>query len=134
MKRLSQIMYTIGRVFNFVGIAIFLGMLIFGILTMVMPDLQRDIAMSDAVSASTVSEARAFGLIFLIVGAVFFVVFSVMFGLATYAKRALDNERKDIAPHILMIIIGSFGNFFYVAAGATGIVAEHQPPDNEIHI
>ena len=46
--------------------------------------------------------------------------------LAVKAQRALDNKLKEDWPHVLMIIVGIFGDLFYLLGGVFGLVAENQ--------
>ena len=122
MKSASKVMYTIGRVFNIIAIVLFAILLIFGIVFAATPDkiveLSEDFAEADA--------ARAYGVTLIIVAAIFLIIYSVICGLAGHARKALNNGRTDKAPHIIMIIVGVFGDIFYLLGGIFGLVAERE--------
>ena len=40
------------------------------------------------------------------------------------------SDKTENAPHILMIIIGIFGDIFYLLGGIFGLVAEHENEEN----
>jgi len=115
-------MYTIGRIFNILAMIGFLIVLIMGIVAIAKaPDVA---AQADA--TMTVEEARAAGITLTTVGAIFVAVYCIIFVLATHASKALNNDKKENAPHVLMIIIGVFGDIFYLLGGIFGLVAESE--------
>ena len=122
MKTASKIMYTIGRIFNIFAIIACAILLVVGIIAMVAPGKIAE--GSDEIA--TADEAKALGLTILITGAVLFVVYLVMCILAGHAKKALNNNKTENAPHIVMIIIGVFGDIFYFLGGIFGLIGEHQ--------
>ena len=122
MKTASKVMYTIGRIFNILAMIGFLIVLIMGIVAIAKaPDVA---AQADA--TMTVEEARAAGITLTTVGAIFVAVYCIIFVLATHASKALNNDKKENAPHVLMIIIGVFGDIFYLLGGIFGLVAESE--------
>ena len=74
---------------------------------------------------TTPDEAKAMGMTILITGAVLFVVYTVICALAGHARKALNNNKTENAPHIIMIIVGIFGDIFYLLGGIFGLVGEH---------
>ena len=122
MKTASKIMYTIGRIFNIIAIIACVILIVVGIVAMVAPGKLADA--SDEIA--TAAEAKAMGMSILITGVVLFVVYTVICAIAGHAKKALNNNKTENAPHILMIIIGIFGDIFYLLGGIFGLVAEHQ--------
>ena len=122
MSSASKIMYTIGRIFNIIAIVVTIIIVIIGIVGLAAPDKLAG-ASEDLPDANA---ARAYGLVCLITGAILLVVYSIVCAIAGYARRALNNGKKDKAPHILMIIIGVFGDIFYLLGGIFGLVAEGQ--------
>ena len=122
MKTASKIMYTIGRIFNIIAIIACVILIVVGIVAMVAPGKIADA--SDEIG--TAAEAKAMGMSILITGVVLFVVYTVICAIAGHAKKALNNNKTENAPHILMIIIGIFGDIFYLLGGIFGLVAEHQ--------
>ncbi|MBO4694502.1 MAG: hypothetical protein J5656_01055 [Clostridia bacterium] len=122
MKTASKIMYTIGRIFNIIAIIACVILIVVGIVAMVAPGKLADA--SDEIA--TAAEAKAMGISILITGVVLFVVYTVICAIAGHAKKALNNNKTENAPHILMIIVGIFGDIFYLLGGIFGLVAEHQ--------
>ena len=121
MKTASKVMYTIGRIFNIFAIIACVILVVVGIVAMVMPG---KIAESSD-SIPTPDEANAMGMSILITGAVLFVVYSVICALAGHARKALNNNKTENAPHIIMIIVGIFGDIFYLLGGIFGLIGEH---------
>lgn len=122
MASASKIMYTIGRIFNIIAIIGTLIILILGIVCLAAPGkfvgTGEDFTDENAV--------MAYGLILAVTGGILLVVYSIICALAGHARRALNNGRKDNAPHIMMIIVGVFGDIFYLLGGIFGLVAESQ--------
>ena len=79
----------------------------------------------------SVGEVRQLGLIFIIISAIAVVICFVVLIIASIAKKKLDNEKKDLLPHIVMIVIGVFGDIFYLLGGVFGIVAETSEVNNQ---
>lgn len=121
-------MYTIGRVFNIIAIVAMVIVLIAGIVLMA---TGKTVTAQDENGADVELEGRAVGFILLIIGVVGAVVYIVLVLLAGHARKSLDNGRTDNAPHIIMIVIGVFGDIFYLLGGIFGLVAEHDEANNE---
>ena len=121
MKTASKIMYTIGRIFNIIAIIACVILIVVGIVAMVAPGKLAE-ASEDI---TTPDEAKAMGMTILITGAVLFVVYTVICALAGHARKALNNNKTENAPHIIMIIVGIFGDIFYLLGGIFGLVGEH---------
>lgn len=117
-------MYTIGRIFNIIAIIIALVVLIFGIIVAASPNLQEKLIESSE-EVADLTAAKAYGITLLIIGAVLIVIYSILCALAAHASKALNNSKKENAPHIIMIIIGIFGDIFYLLGGIFGLVAEN---------
>lgn len=123
MKSASKAMYTIGRVFNIIaliGVIIVLAIGIFFAVT------GKTVTGTDENGAEVELDGRVVGVTMVIVGAVFTVVYLVLILLAGHARKALNNDKTENAPHILMIIIGIFGDIFYLLGGIFGLIAEHE--------
>ena len=130
MKTASKVMYTIGRIFNIIALIIALLILILGIVCAASPNFQEKlIESSDDVADLTA--AKAYGITLIIIGAVMIVIYSVLCALASHASKALNNTKKENAPHIIMIIIGIFGDIFYLLGGIFGLVAESENSNKE---
>ncbi|MBO4554973.1 MAG: hypothetical protein J5713_04250 [Clostridia bacterium] len=123
MKSASKAMYTIGRVFNIIALIGMIIVLAVGIFFMV---TGKTVTGTDENGAEVELDGRAVGVIMTAVGAVFSVIYLVLILLAGHARKALNNDKTENAPHILMIIIGIFGDIFYLLGGIFGLVAEHE--------
>ncbi len=126
MKVASKIMYTIGKVINIIEIILHMIIITAGILII---NLAEKIFESQSnPNKYSVDEIRNAGTLLLVIGIVFLIVAIVILVLASIAQSKLDNNKKDNAPHIVMIVIGVFGDIFYLLGGVFGLVAEEQLP------
>ena len=121
MKTASKVMYTIGRIFNILAIIACVIILIFGIVAMVAPGKLAEASQD----FDTPEELKAMGMTMVITGAVLFVVYVIICALAGHARKALNNSKTENAPHIIMIIVGIFGDIFYLLGGIFGLIGEH---------
>ena len=120
MAKLANKMYTIGKIINLVIIAASLVVFILGLVFDLSPS---SISVG---GSSTAGEIKDDGLTMLLAGGIPLVVSFVVFLLALKAQSTFNNGVKNIAPHIVMIIIGAVGwNFFYTLGGVFGINAEY---------
>lgn len=126
MKNASKAMYTIGRIFNIIAL---IGMIIVLIVGIVLIAKDGTAVAQDENGVDVEVSGRALGIILLSIGVAFSVVYVVLFLLAGHASKALNNGRKDNVPHVIMIIIGVFGDIFYLLGGIFGLVAEHEEAD-----
>ena len=120
MAKLANKMYTIGKIINLVIIAAALVVFILGIVF--------DLAPASFYEGSPLKydEVKDDGLTMMLAGGIPFVVTFVVFLLASKAQSMINNGVRNIAPHIVMIIIGAVGgNFFYTLGGVFGINAEY---------
>ncbi len=122
MKSASKIMYVIGRVFNIIALVCAVIGIVIGAIAMSMPAKIAD----QSNGAIEAAQAHAVGLGIVIGAAISFVVYLVLILLATKASKSLDNGKKDTAPHVLMIIVGIFGDIFYLLGGIFGLIAEDE--------
>lgn len=118
-------MYTIGRIFNIIALIIALLILILGIVCAASPNFQEKLIESSE-DVADLTAAKAYGITLIIIGAVMIVIYSVLCAFASHASKALNNTKKENAPHIIMIIIGIFGDIFYLLGGIFGLVAESE--------
>jgi len=126
MKVASKIMYTIGKVINIIEIILHMIIITAGILII---NLAEKIFESQSnPNKYSVDEIRNAGTLLLVIGIVFLIVAIVILVLASIAQSKLYNNKKDNAPHIVMIVIGVFGDIFYLLGGVFGLVAEEQLP------
>ncbi len=122
MKEASKIMYVIGKVFNIIGIFLY-GILI--ALGIIVRQFAKEIYERITPGATyTEADVKIVGTVFMIIGIVAIVITIIVLILAAYARRKLNNNQRDLAPHIIMIVIGVFGSLFYLLGGVFGLVAE----------
>ena len=124
MGKASKILYTVGKVVNVFEIIMTAFALVMGILIA---------AFGDAVIPSTPAfnwmRMTYTGVGMIVGGAVALVISVVTLVLANNATRALENGRTENAPHIVMIVVGFFGDIFYLLGGIFGIVSENTEPN-----
>lgn len=122
MKNASSIMYTIGKVFNIIGLFLYAGLMALGIVARA---LAKDIYERRTPGATyTEADVRIVGTVLMVIGIVMIFVSLVVLIIASIAKSKLKNNNRDIAPHVVMIVIGIFGDIFYLLGGVFGVVAE----------
>ncbi len=116
MKKASQVMYIIGRIFNLVEIISFVIMIVSGVILLVGSASITDEA-GQAAAIATGSSLVAVGVIFFIIA---LVVGIILFK----AYKAVSNETHEKKPHIVMIVLGAISeNVFLVLGGIFGLIA-----------
>ncbi len=128
MKTASSIMYTIGKVFNIIGF--FLNALFIALGILIKAFAKEIFERRTAGATYTEADIKIVGTTLMVFGIIAFVVSFVVFILATIAKSKLKNEKRDIVPHVIMIIIGVFGDIFYLLGGVFGVIAEADQEEN----
>ena len=126
MKQASQVLYTIGRIFNIIGIVVTTLCLILPIMMMSIPEelaKQQKAIEGNQLSAEQI---RVLGVGVLVGLIIAIIVLVVVLCLANYASKKLKNDTKDTAPHIIMIVIGIFGSLLYLIGGVLGLAAESE--------
>lgn len=120
MKQGSSILYLIGNIINAIGIVL---MVILGVICIAGAGSIDTVP--DAYPTYTLEEYQALtkGVgVFLLVYAV---ICLIVYILASKARKAVNNDTKELKPHIIMIVIGVIGsNLFYLIGGILGIVSE----------
>lgn len=120
MKQGSSILYLIGNILNAIGIVL---MVILGIICITGAGTLTEVP--EAYITYTLEEYQALVKgcgIFLLVYAI---ICLIIYILASKARKAVNNDVKELKPHIIMIVIGVIGsNLFYLIGGILGIVAE----------
>ena len=128
MKEASGIMYTIGKVFSVIEIVLSSMLLLAGILCRVFAE---EIYREQSGRSFTLADVKAVSVGLIIAASISLVIVFVVLMLANNAKAKLKNNKKDLAPHIIMIVIGVFGDIFYLLGGVFGIVAETSVNQNQ---
>ncbi|MBR6071475.1 MAG: hypothetical protein IKP77_01415 [Acholeplasmatales bacterium] len=123
MKDASRIMYTIGKVFSVIEIVISSIMLLAGILCRV---FSVEIYNEQKGRSFTLDDVKALSTSLIVIASISLIIVFIVLILANNAQKKLKNNKKDIAPHIIMIVIGVFGDIFYLLGGVFGIVAENE--------
>ena len=126
MKQASQVLYTIGKVFNIIGIVVTSLLLILPIIMIAMPQELYNQQVALDTNKLSVEQIKALGVGLLIGLIIAIVVLVVVLCLANYASKKLKNDTKDTAPHIIMIVIGVFGSLLYLIGGILGLAAESE--------
>lgn len=136
MKSASKIMYTIGKVMNIISI-VFLSM--FLILAVFSTIFYQDIYNNMGVkfpSNWTANSFKATSIAMIVVFSIALVVSIVILVLAIRSSKALENDDANVTPHIIMVVIGAFGEIFYLLGGIFGLVEASEkarkqvPPSN----
>ena len=120
MKHASELMYKIGRIFNFVLFGIYGIWAIFAI-----------VAIATGAAAQS-SEAVAAG-VYSLIWAILFLAFTlVALILSKKALNALEDGRNNKKEHIIMIVVGAISNdIFYLLGGIFGLIAEGQQANQQ---
>lgn len=115
MKRASQIMYLIARIFNIIEVVAFLAMVIVGIVLL---------ANSGTAPEEAKAAAIASGATLLAVGAIFLIIAVIVLILLYKAYNAVTGDTHEKKPHIIMIVLGAFSeNVFLLLGGIFGLIA-----------
>ena len=130
MKKASQIMYTIGKVFNIIGIVLSSIFVLIGIIITASGELVGGVL--DLAEVEGVAE-EAIPMMVVIVG-VFYLIFGlIMLGLniaaivvTGKARASIEGGSMDTKPHVLTIVFGALTNTFYLLAGIFGLVARNK--------
>ncbi|MBQ7579125.1 MAG: hypothetical protein IJT25_01150 [Clostridia bacterium] len=124
MKNATKVMYTIGRVFNVIGIVCSALLLVFSILVMI--DSQNVFNQLIADGVTRFSDAKAIynvGIAMLVWACIYLIVEIVIYTLAKKAQKSIAQNSANTTPHIVMLIIGIFGDIFYLIGGIFGVIA-----------
>lgn len=126
MKQAAKVMYTIGKIFNIIGIVclvIAIGLMIFGI---VCSDQVFQIMQEHNVKGFDTPEEVKTSCIEGLVGSIFGLLIAIaILVLAVKARKSIDSENKTLTPHVIMIVIGAFGDIFYLLGGVFGLIAKN---------
>ena len=123
MKKASRIMYTLGVVFNIIGLILVITLPILGGIGYANPEE----VVKQSSQEMTVEDVKAASLTLIIIGVIYIVVYLVVLILALHAKKAVKNDKRENAPHIIMIVIGAISvDVFYLLGGIFGLVSENQ--------
>ena len=122
MGKASKVLYTIGKVFNIIEIVFLVVLLVGGIIINASPEMLVE-SMPEAYETVEMAKAASVGLI--VAAIIGLIVSIVVLIFAIRAKKAVDDGKKNLAPHIIMVVIGVIsGDMFYLLGGIFGIIAE----------
>ncbi len=125
MGKATKMLYTVGKVFNIIEIILSVLGLTAGILAVVFNnDIGERLLAGGLDMINSVDGIRLTGWGLIVSGAVMLLVSAVVLALATKAYDSVNNGRVDITPHVVMIVVGVFGNIFYLIGGVMGIFEE----------
>ena len=129
MKKASQILYTIGKVFNVIEIIGFALMIVAGIVALVFPEADM---IEQAASWLNMGAVTATGIGMIVAGAIGLIVSAIVLYFANRATKSLYNGVNDTVPHVIMIVVGFFGVIFYMIGGIVALVAENTQSDARV--
>ena len=127
MKKATKVMYTVGNIINILGI-IFISLAILCAICGIAfsQEIFEQMTEKDLTHFNTAADIRISSISMLIGCVIGLIVAIVMLVLATKARKAIQNDDKNDTPHIVMIVIGVFGNVFYLLCGIFGLIAQNQ--------
>ncbi len=120
MKQASKVMYIIGTVFGVLG-------LILGIIFALSGAISASAIQSGTIDAAqynniTLEEAQ----LVMIWGIVLCVLYFLDILIGTFGRRAVGKRKGGNAPHIIALVVGIFGNIFFLLGGIFGLVASDE--------
>ena len=123
MKGASRTMYIIGRIFCIIGIVFAIAFIVTGIAFKAnVGNLATYFEEQGLTRYDSEKEVSVLATTLLVIGIVMLVWELVEFLLATKASKAVTNGIKEQWPHILLIIIGVFGNIFFLLGGIFSLI------------
>ena len=114
MKKATEIMYLLGKIFNFIALGLGVLFVILGILSIVGSN---QLATEEAQLA-----ALASGITLLAMGIYFVIIEIVVLILVSKAIKNIKSGSKAKAPHIVMIVLGALGDTFFLLGGIFGLI------------
>lgn len=132
MKTASKVMYTIGIVLNIFMIFVLALLTIAGVLINLNAEA---IATSGDIRVhgtfvddhlATAADISVIGTVLIIVSVIAVVIYIVAVCLGAWANKSVGNEKREIAPHIVMIVVGVIStDIFYLLGGVFGLISEN---------
>ena len=127
MKSASKGLYIVGRIFNIVAMVFLFLLGVLGVIFLVLKaDIAAQAAADNIAAFNDEKKVEIFGVFVLVTAIVYLIVQLVVYILATRANKKLNEGSKDATPHIIMLIIGIFGDIFYFLGGFFGLIAVNQ--------
>ena len=123
MKEASKVLYLIGKILNIVVLVFVIILAALFNLSTKSTEVPANFEINDHIP--TLEEYHEVMMVLFILMIVVAVILFIVLICAIFASRALKNETTNLAPHIVMIIIGVIsGTIFYLFGGIFGLVAE----------
>ncbi len=123
MKSASRVMYIIGKVFNIIEMVLTPFIVVLGALCIAYKSEVFNKLVEDHLTTLTSAEqVKYLGISLIIFGVVALIISVVIFLLAKRASNSLKTNDKNTTPHVIMLVIGIFGDVFYFLAGLFGIL------------
>ena len=127
MKSASKGLYIVGRIFNIVAMVFSFLLGVLGVIFLVLKaDIAAQAAADNIAAFNDEKKVEIFGVFVLVTAIIYLIVQLVVYILATRANKKLNEGSKDTTPHIIMLIIGIFGDIFYFLGGIFGLIAVNQ--------
>ena len=115
MKNSSETMYKIGRIFSFVLLGIAALLLVIHTILMIVAFANGHTGAGTGYIGNMIGDSIWLALIIVVIC------------LASKAINAMDQNEKEVAPHVTMIVFGALScDVFYVLGGIFGIIAINQ--------
>lgn len=124
MKKASRVFYTIGRVFNIIGIVLFIALAIFMACAAYNDEMLSEVAKEMQKPLQETKDLCVACFILFLIEAIVNVATIII---ATIASKSIKKEDGRLAPHIAMIVIGALSwDAFYLLGGIFGTVSAKQ--------
>lgn len=124
MKSASRAMYIVGKVFNIIEMVLTPFIVVFGALCIAYKnEIFNKLFEEHLTTLSSPEQVKYLGISLIIFGVVAFIISLVIYLLARKASRSLANGDKSTTPHVIMLVIGIFGDIFYFLAGLFGVLS-----------
>ena len=124
MSSTVRIMYKTGVIFNFVIFALSIIFVLAGILTIAFAKDIASYALEKGFSAfDNPNEVKILGRTVVIIAGIVFVQSVTTLVLAIYSKNKIEfTNVGNTTPYVILLVIGIFGNPFYLMSGVFGLV------------
>ena len=124
MGKASKSLYLVGKVINVVELILAALAMVLGLIVMTTDSGAAQTALTGVTDVMTRMGISLSGMGVFVGSTIMLVASIVTLALAIWAGRAIDNGRVDITPHVVMIVVGVFGNVFYLLGGVFGLFDE----------
>ncbi len=113
MKRASSILYSIGNILNIIALIVLV------ILACAVGKIDEVPSDFDGTLHDYITTMRTICIVLAVIQA-------IVLALGFKAKKAVNDDRKQYAPHVVMVVIGIIGSsILYLVGGILGLLAEN---------